>query len=348
MPPTSRHRRAVLGALGVLGLVASLLIGLVGSPAGAVVALAATLAAGVIVTRTAWPDRTGPAALPVPATQAAGPSPSTPADLAALSPSGLFLADPDGTVAWANPACRRLVGPSDRWRDWLAPSHRREVPDEVTDITDVQVLLRGGDGREPRSVRLTLTPVADGVAGAIADMTELAILQDTLARRETAYELLAANTSDIVVRTDITGMVRTASPALTRLLGHGTTGVVGAPIDRLFAAEHGPAIRSAVAAVARDGRPSQISGRLKGRADLDVFVDVTLQPRRAQRGDHLVEIDVSMRDITDRRWVEEELLARNRLLDTVTDASPVGIFALRGASWTGSNRASGTTTLRCL
>ena len=214
MPPTSRHRRAVLGALGVLGLVASLLIGLVGSPAGAVVALAATLAAGVIVTWTAWPDRTGPAALPVPATQAAGPSPSTPADLAALSPSGLFLADPDGTVAWANTACRRLVGPSDRWRDWLAPSHRREVPDEVTDITDVQVLLRGGDGREPRSVRLTLTPVADGVAGAIADMTELAILQDTLARRETAYELLAANTSDIVVRTDITGMenVRDAIP----------------------------------------------------------------------------------------------------------------------------------------
>lgn len=330
VPPNRRYRFRPETTFPLVGTACGLLLVIGGATAGGLVALALT-AVG-----TAWMRGTSPDdghAGTVVSAEAPAARPVTPR-MSWLSPAGLFWADAQGRVRWANPACRRLVGEGDRWRDWVRPDHRRLLPSTVEAMLEVQVPLVEVSGRAPRSVRLCLTPHDGGVAGTLEDITEVTLLQDTLARRESAYELLAANTSEIVVRTDITGLVHHASPALRRLLGHTDAGVTGAPIDRLFVPEHGPRIREAVVAVSRGGRPSHLTGRLKGRADLDVWVDITMQPRRTQRHDQVVEIDVSMRDITDRRWVEEELLARNRLLDTVTEASPVGIFALRGARWT--------------
>ena len=255
--------------------------------------------------------------------------------LADLSPTGLFWADADGRVQWRNDACRALVGTDPHWQSWFEPGalHGLTVDDHVERVLEVT-----GPTGGRRTVRLGLDPSGDGVAGSLVDLTEVAVLQDTLARRESDYEMLAVHASDIVVRTDLTGLVTHASPALYRLLGHGTAGVVGSNLTAIVHPEDRSGIGAAVEQVVATGAPRAITARLITSEGREAWVDVTVQPRSSRRGNEILELDVSMRDVTDRRFVEEEVVRNERLLETVTESSPVGIFALTGSNWTFANK----------
>ena len=255
------------------------------------------------------------------------------AGLAGLAPTSLFHADGQGRVVWANDPCHRLVGGvGSSWRDWVSEEDRARLPATVADRVELQVTVTSRDGRQ-RPVQLVVHPLAGGVGGALSDLTEVSVLQDALARREFEYELLATHSSDVVVRTDLDGLITDVSPTLARLLGHTSNGGVGSALSDLFVPEHAERIADVIRAATHDPHPVRASARLLVPTAEEAWFDVTVQPRPTNGGDP-TQLDVSMRDVTDRRWAEEELVRREQLLQTVTGSSPVGIFSLEGSAWT--------------
>lgn len=134
--------------------------------------------------------------------------------------------------------------------------------------------------------------------------------QRGLEESERQYRLLAENSTDIIARTTIDGVVLYISPAVKTLLGYEPETLIGKtraeishPDDVL---NNGSQIRSGISSTLNT---FTYTHRLRHRDGHYLWFETIARPVRDPQTNHILELHISSRDITERRLMEEALTA---------------------------------------
>jgi PAS domain S-box-containing protein len=185
---------------------------------------------------------------------------------------------------------------------------------------------------------VTLTPVRDAtglmlaVAVIVRDVTERLRERSRVEAAEATYRLLAENATDVIVRNDQRGVVLYASPSVREVYGYEASELLHRSFLGLV---HPDDLATADAAVERlRERPAErvaFQVRFRHRDGRWLWSETTARGVLDQSG-ALVELQGSVRDISDRKAVEQQLRAANEELSRFAYATshdlrePLGVI----------------------
>jgi diguanylate cyclase (GGDEF)-like protein/PAS domain S-box-containing protein len=269
--------------------------------------------------------------------------------------TGLMVHDGEGVTVAANPAAERLLGLSvDELRGRIAgdarwatvgPSGGPIAPDDHP----VMRALRTGDsvrnaiigvhrptddgdgayvwlevGSEPLTHEGSMPPYA--VVSSLRDVTHLVKSDLALRESEARYRLLADNSSDVITRTTLRGVITWISPSVRHLLGYSPQGLVGAPSAYLVHPEDLPTAIRAYRALAH-ASPDDVrtlSLRLRRRGGSYVDVEVALHAVVGPDG-AIAEIQSSSRDVSARVAAERARRSAEDVFRLAMEHAPMGM-----------------------
>ena len=261
--------------------------------------------------------------------------------LLSASSEVVVVADADGVVTMVSEAATRVFGrrPDDlvgttRW-DFVHPEDADQLVEALSGVfvrggeADAELRVRHADGSwrwvEVVARNLLGDPAVEGVVCTVRDIDER-VRQERRRRAVAArFTALVAESTDVVLLTDPQGIVHWASPALEHVLGHRPGDLVGTNGSDLIHPED-------LDGLAEDLSPTFTTPG--ARATIEVRV------RRADGGWAWIEetitnllddervgsVVVHLRDITDRRLVEDAMRASEERFRAIAQSSPIGIF----------------------
>ena len=150
------------------------------------------------------------------------------------------------------------------------------------------------------------------------DMTESVVLLDEIRQHKEYMENILANSSDMIVTTDLEGRTVTFNPAAEKMLGYRRNEVIGANIESLW--KDPEERRKLMEEVKRRGSVSNYPATLTARDGHEVEVSLSLSELRDSAGYLLGTVGIS-KDVT------EENRLRRRILQHDAEVASVGIFA---------------------
>lgn len=241
----------------------------------------------------------------------------------------------DGRLLEANPAARAVVGGEAAWAlQVIAPDHATRWGEAFVragaqrELLEVEIVLVRPDGGRVLARGVLRSRPADAPRCAVR-----AILRDVTAERRTRDErerILATleATTDVVAVMDVHARLTWLNAAGRRLAGlPRDTDVTGMPFARLVAA-------GAWAAIEREALPAAIAGgswagetllqRADGRA---VPASQVIIAHESARGG-VWFLSTILRDITDRKQVEDDLREREARFRRLADASRDGVLVV--------------------
>ena|GEM_PF-1472347 len=151
---------------------------------------------------------------------------------------------------------------------------------------------------------------------------DLRAKEHDLRASEARFRLLAENASDLIVQTDMVGRVVYTSPSLERILGYGSSEALGQVGYSIAPEEDRHVPRAAREELLRDEDPNRaVTMRYRvyhkdGRA---LWVEIRQKLVRDSGGRPQFYVGI-LRDITERKAIEDELLRTRDLADTANRA----------------------------
>jgi diguanylate cyclase (GGDEF)-like protein/PAS domain S-box-containing protein len=269
--------------------------------------------------------------------------------------TGLILHDRDGVTVAANMAAERLLGLTvDEMRGRAAGDPRYATvgqtgaPLSEDDHPVIRALRTGesvrneilgvhrptddGDGAyvwveigsEPLTHEGSDEPFA--VVSSLRDVTHLVKSDLALRESEARYRLLADNSSDVITRTTLGGVITWISPSVRHLLGYSPQGLVGAPTAYLVHPEDLPMAIRAYRALAQASPDDvhTVSLRLRRRGGSYVDVEVVLHAVVGPDGT-IAEIQSSTRDVTARVAAERARRSAEDVFRLAMEHAPMGM-----------------------
>jgi diguanylate cyclase (GGDEF)-like protein/PAS domain S-box-containing protein len=272
--------------------------------------------------------------------------------------TGLIVHDGEGVTVTANAAAERLLGlTADEMRGRHAGDARyatvgtsgaplsedehpvvralRTGESVRSEIIGVHRRTDDGDGAyvwlEVGSEPLTADDADEpyAVVSSMRDVTHLVRSDVALRESEARYRLLADNSSDVITRTTLDGLITWISPSVRHLLGHSPQGLVGAPTAYLVHREDLPAAIRAYRALA-DSSPDDVrtlSLRLRRRGGTYVDVEVVLHAVTGPDGT-IAEIQSSTRDVSARVAAERARRSAEDVFRLAMEHAPMGMAVL--------------------
>ncbi|MDE2204498.1 MAG: diguanylate cyclase [Burkholderiaceae bacterium] len=250
------------------------------------------------------------------------------------SPLGLFRADVEGRIVYANEAYRRLLGLTheealaDVWLTRQHPNDREaamtgwhEAIRRGTVYTAEQRVLVPGEGERLMVVNTAPVRVDGEVIGHVGTMEDITVR----ARAQQASRVLTKildSTTDFVAQTDVHGNVTYMNPAGRRFVGIALDqDIRGMTVADFYPPATMDWLREvAVPAAVRDGVWIGET-TVRGQQRVAVPVNHMLIAHRDPAG-HMEYFSSIMRDITQDRAAKEALQRSRETLQTVTDAMP--------------------------
>jgi hypothetical protein len=175
--------------------------------------------------------------------------------------------------------------------------------------------IRRADGAI-RQIKATGTHKKDAegnpveIQGIVQDVTERRRIEE-IQQEMTA---LVASTDDTILTKGLDGVIRSWNPAAERLLGYRTDEIVGQPITRLIPEDRQEEESMILDQVRRGERVSHFETVRRRKDGSLVDVALTISPILDRAG-RIVGASKIMRDITERKHVEAELLRMNKDLE---------------------------------
>ena len=237
-------------------------------------------------------------------------------------PSGAIGRDLSGTPLFRSQLKQspvgyyRIISPFDGIAKYFGYEQSAIYPVLVTVARSEAQILAGWRQALQRDglVALLLLLVVAGIAALLGRQFHYRTrLEDSLYEREQRYRLLADNIADIVVMLDARGICRYVSQSVHAALGMTEDMVVGRscldlvhPDDRAMVARSGDFF-------GEGSRPRSISFRGHKPDGAVVWLESNFRPARGLGSDGLSTVAV-LRDVTQRKLLEEELSTANRRL----------------------------------
>jgi PAS domain S-box-containing protein len=178
-----------------------------------------------------------------------------------------------------------------------------------------------------------------GLVGISIDVTDRRAARQAIQQSERRFRALVENAPDAVVLVDATGALRFVSPAFTQILGYDQSDFVEmSPLEFIHPEDLALATTLFGDLVKEPG--GRRSGEVRVRSS-----DGSIRWCEATGTNHLHDpaiqaMVVNLRDITDRKWAEEELLESEERFRMLAEASLVGIFIIQGTAFSYVNAAA--------
>ena len=260
--------------------------------------------------------------------------------LANMAPAGIFRTDPQGDCTYVNEMWQRLTGLKDgEWEGsgWAKALH----PDDAARVQSIwSEAVASGQSfddefrwlRPDGSIVWTHVisgPEIDqngdvgGYIGVVADITERHRVQSELIEREAQLSLLAENATDAVLRLDLDGTCKYASPSAKRVFGIDHSILVGQQFITGFHEDDDEAVKAEFASLAR-GEKDQ--ARLAFRSGslvepgafnwLEAACGLVRDPDTGQPS----EIIASLRNVNQTKLLEADLKTAKAAAETAAEA----------------------------
>ena len=176
---------------------------------------------------------------------------------------------------------------------------------------EFEAFVRRPDGEVRRVVLSALRQMTDdgrveALFGVVQDITDRYTAVQRLRRSESRYRLLADHMDDVLTRLRADGRSSYISPAVTRLLGYRPSEMAGRPAQDFVHPEDRPALLAAFRKMAAGLKRCTLQQRALHKDGRPVWVETSFQSVAGEDGE-TVEVIAVIRDISERRRLEEEL-----------------------------------------
>jgi PAS domain S-box-containing protein len=142
------------------------------------------------------------------------------------------------------------------------------------------------------------------------DMTEEIDLQEAVRQNKEYLENILANSSDMIITTDLKGRIVTFNPAGERMLGYSRDEIVGAGIDTLWKAPDER--KKLMTEVKTRGAVNNFPATLMSKSGNEVEISLSLSQLRNSEGHVLGTVGIS-RDVTEENRLRRQLMEQERL-----------------------------------
>ncbi len=239
---------------------------------------------------------------------------------------------PDGTLKYISPSFERTFGygmeemKEENVFDLVHPDDLAEVKEAIAatsrlpiHATSREFRFRHRDGSwhivEAQGINLTQNPAVAGLVITARDITDRKAMEERLQRSESYYRSLIRNAADMVSVLDADLNFRWGSRSSGRITGYSPEAIYGRNLmEFMHPDEHEVVKEAADFVMANPGVPRDTEGfflHADGTYHYYSIMVTSLLDDPAVRG-----IIINARDITERRRMEEKLLAINRELDS--------------------------------
>ncbi|MFA5268605.1 MAG: PAS domain S-box protein [Methanoregula sp.] len=204
-------------------------------------------------------------------------------------------------------------------------SRRRAKGEPVPKTYDARVVTRGG---EIRYIEIAVSSLQckgkDAVLGSVRDITDRKLAEEALRRSEEKYHSIFNTFDDLYYQTDMQGIILSLSPSCKRITGWDASELIGHQVLDLYPfPDQRTQLLSEI--FSNGGTVHDYEIILKNKAGKHLTVSVTSHVVPDGQGNP-VAIEGVLRDITDRKMVEEALHASEERYRTLTDFLPVSVF----------------------
>jgi len=142
------------------------------------------------------------------------------------------------------------------------------------------------------------------------DMTEEVKLQEAVRQHKEYLENILANSSDMIITTDLQGRIVTFNPAGERMLGYTGDEIIDADINRLWKVPDDR--KKLMAEVKTRGAVNNFPATLVSKAGSEVEISLSLSQLRDSEGHVLGTVGIS-KDVTEENRLRQQLMEQERL-----------------------------------
>ncbi|MGI9285917.1 MAG: ABC transporter substrate binding protein [Pseudomonadales bacterium] len=266
--------------------------------------------------------------------------------LTELAPVGIFHSSADaGTLYYFNDTFRKITGlnPEDALSHHdFTGVHPDDLP-KVKQAVDKMQQTHITERSEQRFVRADgscawivadAAPEYDdngnitGLIGTLTDVTELKQIQAKLQRERAYHAAVTETAAEGIITIDERSKVRSFNRAAENMFGYAANEVIGNNITMLMPAPYHDAHENYIARYLSTGEKRiigtgrEVSGRHKSGEQFPLYLavsEVNIEGERSFTG--------IMRDVSQVRAVQEELLLKNEQLEVLVNQAPLGITA---------------------
>jgi PAS domain S-box-containing protein len=216
-----------------------------------------------------------------------------------------------------------LVHPDDR-EFVIDISRRRAKGEPVPKTYDARVVTKNG---EVRYIELAVSSLQckgkEAALGSVRDITDRKLAEEALRTSEAKYHSIFNTFDDLYYKTDLQGIITALSPSCKRITGWDASELIGLQVLDLY--PYPKQRKLLLDEMFTNGAVHDYEVILKNKAGKHLNVSVTSHVVRDSLGNPEA-IEGVLRDITDRKQVEEALHASEERYRTLTDFLPVSVF----------------------
>lgn len=176
------------------------------------------------------------------------------------------------------------------------------------EITEDSSIIKGQEiVTETRKIPLTEGGKVTSILTVIRDITERKLTEKALVESELKYRTLTNNIPDIVCSIDESGNMSAVNETSTKLTGYEVDDIIGAPFTKFIHVEDREIVAKNFhdAIANRSETTKGLQFRVITRDGLTLWVELNSRRRFDENGNFIQE-DVVLRDVTQRRRIEEE------------------------------------------
>ncbi|MGA2919059.1 PAS domain S-box protein [Methanoregula sp.] len=203
-------------------------------------------------------------------------------------------------------------------------SRKRMSGEDAPQTYEARILTKKG---EVRYLELSMTSLvfngSDAAQGSVRDITERRIAEDALRKSEEKYRSIFNSFDDLYYQTDLQGIIKILSPSCKKITGWDASELLGHQVLDLYPFPEQRKIL--LGEMFTNGAIHDYEVILKNKEGKHLIVSVTSHVVRDESGNPQ-GVEGSLRDITERKQIEEALHASEERFRTLADFLPVIVF----------------------
>jgi PAS domain S-box-containing protein len=228
------------------------------------------------------------------------------------------------------PEWSRLVHPDDLPMILNQSTSFREIPGFSID-REYRIVRKDGQVRWVREVVSNIidsTGTIQAVEGVIHDITDRKMAEDAVTHNMEHFKGLIENVSDIIAVIDQNGIVRYASPSVTRVLGYETSEVMDTPVLDLMHPDDVTFLEEMMSKTFKKEHVQPVTDcRIRAKDGSWIFLEIS--GRLSDDFDQGPRIIVNARDATERRRMQDTLISSERQFREFVERTCDGIAIIQ-------------------